>query len=612
MTSTEHSSTDWASRAAAKRAARDALLPADTLLPAGLVPESQTDVTAVPRTCGLLSAHELEITDADVPAILAKLAAGEWTSEEVTRAFSRRASIAHQLTNCLTEVFFERGIAHAKELDEELKRTGKPRGPLHGLPVSLKEQIGVEGVERSFGFVGFLGRVAEVDSALVEILVAQGAVPYCATNIAQGLFFGEAVNNVFGETVNPYNRKLTPGGSSGGEGALLALRGSPLGVGSDIGGSVRIPAGHCGLYSLRPSYQRIPYEGTCNSQEGQDSIRSVLGPLSTSLGGVKALFKAVLDAEPWRLDPQVLRQGWSAERYALAEHGDGKRLVFGMMWDDGVVRPVPPYTRAMAETKAALEGAGHKVVDFVPFEADEGKQIFVRPVPRRVLANPSSRPLGATAWYVPRSWLTRSRPPARPVRHARARGRAPRRAVQGRPARPRAQHHPVVGAACAQRQIPQGPAGRVERDGGGNGERPAGRRGHLPRCGRAGAGAPHAAVSSGRPCHSRQLLARCAGSPSRYHTYTHWCNVADFPTAAIPVTRVDPALDPKVARDDFHGAEDKFFWEQCASSRHLPSRALTSPDDPAVYANSPIGLQVVGLKGEDEAVLAWVRCDNLR
>lgn len=104
MTSTATTTTtDWQARAEAKRAAREALLPADTLLPPGAVSDQTTDVTAIPRTSGLLSAHELEITESETPAILAKLASGEWTSEAVTRAFCRRASIAHQLVGSALE-----------------------------------------------------------------------------------------------------------------------------------------------------------------------------------------------------------------------------------------------------------------------------------------------------------------------------------------------------------------------------------------------------------------------------------------------------------------------------------------------------------------------------
>jgi len=105
----------------------------------------------------------------------------------------------------LTEIFFDRAIEDAKTLDAEYAKTGKLKGPLHGLPISLKEQIAVKGVERTFGFVGWIGRVPEQDAALTTILVEAGAVPYCITNVAQHLGFGAAVNNVFGETCNAYN-----------------------------------------------------------------------------------------------------------------------------------------------------------------------------------------------------------------------------------------------------------------------------------------------------------------------------------------------------------------------------------------------------------------------
>ncbi|KAG5638584.1 hypothetical protein H0H81_011804 [Sphagnurus paluster] len=172
--------------------------------------------------------------------------------------------------------------------------------------------------------------------------------------------WGETYNHVFGRTTNPYNRKLTPGGSTGGEGALLALKGSPLGVGTDIGGSLRIPSAFCGLYTLRPSYERLPYCGAANALSGQESISSVLGPMANSMSGIKIFTKAIIDAKPWTRDPLALRKPWSEQDYALVEHGGGRRMCFAMMWDNGVVRPHPPLWRAMRITKMALEAAGHK------------------------------------------------------------------------------------------------------------------------------------------------------------------------------------------------------------------------------------------------------------
>lgn len=163
--------------------------------------------------------------------------------------------------NCLTEIFVERALARAAKLDDALKKTGKVVGPLHGLPISLKDQICIKGLETTMGYVSWIGKYSEKNAILVDILEECGAVPFVRTNVPQTLMvrcnrlvfkttmvmlirmftpdqWPETFNNIFGRTTNPYNRSLTCGGSSGGEGALIAMRGSPIGVGSDIGGCV--------------------------------------------------------------------------------------------------------------------------------------------------------------------------------------------------------------------------------------------------------------------------------------------------------------------------------------------------------------------------------------
>ena len=157
------------------------------------------------------------------------------------------------------------------------------------------------------------------------------------------------------------------------------MKGSPLGVGTDIGGcvpttssnaaqirltfhsSLRIPAAFCGLYTLRPSYSRLPYHGAANALSGQESILSVLGPMTNSLSGIKEFMTAVLAERPWNLDPLVIRKPWSEAEWNLCEHGGmGARLCFAIMWDNGVVKPHPPLLRAMRVVKKALEAAGHR------------------------------------------------------------------------------------------------------------------------------------------------------------------------------------------------------------------------------------------------------------
>lgn len=97
-----------------------------------------------------------------------------------------------------------------------------------------------------------------------------------------------------------------------------------------------------------------------NSLEGQDSIPSVLGPLSNSLSGVKLFMQAVIASKPWLRDPLAVRKKWDDEAYALTEHGGGKDLCFAILWSDSVIMPTPPVTRALEITKQALLAAGHK------------------------------------------------------------------------------------------------------------------------------------------------------------------------------------------------------------------------------------------------------------
>ena len=198
-------------------------------------------------------------------------------------------------------------------------------------------------------------------------LRALGAVLYCKTSVPHTLMSGETVNNISGYTWNPKNRYLTSGGSSGGEGALIGLKGSPLGFGTDIGGSIRIPAAFNGLYGIRPSAGRMPYEGMANSMDGQNTVISVVGPLSHSVGGLRLALKSLLSQQPWLHDPLVLEMPWRDEQEKqildiVKSTQDGKgRLCLGLLKHDDVVTPQPPVQRALNIVAATLEKMGHKV-----------------------------------------------------------------------------------------------------------------------------------------------------------------------------------------------------------------------------------------------------------
>ncbi|KAI4129007.1 MAG: hypothetical protein LQ338_002474 [Usnochroma carphineum] len=341
--------------------------------------EQQRDVTGG-FVRQYLSREEIEITEAIATTIVERTSTGQWTAEAVTRAFCHRASLAHQLTNCLHETFFDAAIGDAKTLDDYYATHQRPVGPLHGLPVSLKDQFHVKGVETSMGYIGWLGtfqgkkgtgKEKVFESEMVKELRELGAILYCKTSVPHTLMTGETVNNIIGYTWNPKNRNLSCGGSSGGEGALIGLRGSPVGFGTDIGGSVRIPAAFNGLYGLRPSGGRLPYEGMANSMDGQNSVLSVVGPLAGSVSTLRLVVKSLLSREPWLHDPLVHDIPWREDRDKVPSP-----LSFAVLRHDGIATPHPPVQRAIETVVQALEKQGHKVVEWEPPSHKRGLDII--------------------------------------------------------------------------------------------------------------------------------------------------------------------------------------------------------------------------------------------
>lgn len=149
------------------------------------------------------------------------------------------------------------------------------------------------------------------------------------------------------------------GGSSGGEGALIGFGGSPLGVGSDLGGSIRTPSAYNGLHGLRPSSSRIPYLNVLNSMEGQEIIPSVVGPMSRSTKSLQLFVKTVVDSQPWTLDPKCPPIPW---REDMAADIRSRPLRVAFLHYDNHVLPQPPIRKALRQLEALLLGAGHDVV----------------------------------------------------------------------------------------------------------------------------------------------------------------------------------------------------------------------------------------------------------
>ncbi|CAE6455067.1 unnamed protein product [Rhizoctonia solani] len=294
---------------------------------------------------------------------------------------------------------FDQALARARELDDHIAKTGKAVGPLHGVPVSIKDHLFVKGEDTACGYVAWAGkRVAEEDAVIVHILRAAGAIIYVKTTNPQALYgspyflfliesvinslaASDTFSNIYGRTTNPHNRKLAAGGSTGGEGALVGSRASLLGVGTDSGGSIRthifkfntrIPSAWCGLYGLKPSSHRLPALGLTMPYNGKEDILIVTGPMAHSVRDLQLFCQVISEYEPWNLDPNTLSMPWNL---SLAYRESNDRLVIGMMSDDGIVSPHPPIVRRLQEVREALVAAGHEVIDWVPISQAEMTQL---------------------------------------------------------------------------------------------------------------------------------------------------------------------------------------------------------------------------------------------
>ncbi|KAH7131008.1 amidase signature domain-containing protein [Dactylonectria macrodidyma] len=352
----------WQKLIQEKRADREARIPPQWCLAQNITSQvhDKSDVSAFDllSQTNLLTQREHEITEKyGASTLIHMMTQGILSSVEVTTAFCKRAAIAQQLTNCLTEIFFQKALERAEECDAFLTREGRPMGPFHGLPISLKDMLMVKGEAATLGFVSYLAKpLADENSVIVDMLLEAGAVLYCKTNVPQTLFICEGMNNVFGCTLNPHKLSLTPSGSSSGEGALVGFRGSPLGVGSDIGGSVRAPSLCCGAFGFKPTANRLPWGGQQHLiPKGWPGVVPTLGPHAQRAEDLTLFCKTIIRGEPWKRDSTTSFAPWR-------EVPRKTSLKIGLWVQDEALPVFPPVARTLREAAAALKAAGHDII----------------------------------------------------------------------------------------------------------------------------------------------------------------------------------------------------------------------------------------------------------
>src|ERR671917_343715 len=229
-----------------------------------------------------------ELTSATARRLADAVAGRECSAREVVEAHLRRIDDVNGAINAVVQVDAERALARAREADEALA-AGDRWGPLHGVPFTVKDNISAAGIPMAIGARERVGVVPDEDATVVGRLAAAGAILLGKTNCPEYGGGIETDNEVYGRTSNPYDLARTPGGSSGGEAAIVAAHGSPCGLGTDSGASARLPAHFCGLASIKPSAGRVPLTGVIDD-EGQ------LGTLGDPRTQVAPLARSVEDA----------------------------------------------------------------------------------------------------------------------------------------------------------------------------------------------------------------------------------------------------------------------------------------------------------------------------
>jgi amidase len=292
-----------------------------------------------------------------LPAVrqLELLRAGKLSIIELAEAHILQIERLEPQLNAFADFDAENVRAQAKQLvafDGEC-------GPLHGLPVTVKSSIATAGYRCEIGSLLLKGDVPHEDAMVVTRLRAAGALILGTTNCPEFLMAYETANLLHGRTNNPWDLEHSPGGSSGGESAAIAAGLSAAGLGSDSGGSVRVPAHFTGICSLKPTPGRIPGRGHLPPCVGPFSILGAIGPMARTMADVQLMFRALAGQDPADpTSPPIALQNPNTQ--------DLRAHTVGLFADDGLV-PVTPETRAAVDAAAnALRDAGFRVEPFRP------------------------------------------------------------------------------------------------------------------------------------------------------------------------------------------------------------------------------------------------------
>jgi len=299
-----------------------------------------------------------EVTYASAVALARRIRAGQLSALDGVEAHLARIAAVNPSLNAVVQLTAETARADARAADAELAR-GTVRGPLHGVPMTIKDSFETAGVRSTCGTLGLASHVPTTDATVVARLKAAGAILLGKTNTPELTLAFETDNLIYGRTNNPYALDRSSGGSSGGAAAIIAAGGSPFDLGSDTGGSIRLPAHFCGIAGLKPTSGRVPRTGHLFPPGGFRDAWTTLGPMARYVEDL-ALLLPLIAGPDWR-DPAIvpvpLRDPAEVEL---------KGLRIAVYPHNGIVAPTPETAETVLAAARALEAAGGRITETRP------------------------------------------------------------------------------------------------------------------------------------------------------------------------------------------------------------------------------------------------------
>lgn len=340
---------------------------------AGLVAQTRLTAlagsTAPPGLPGIAMQQKGPLVNASAKTLAAGIRAKKVSSVELVQAYLDRIEEINPWLNAVINITAESALAEATKADAMLQQN-KAVGPLHGVPMTLKDSLDTTGVVTTWSVPERSDHVPVRDATVVARLKAAGAILLGKTNTPELTLSFETNSPIFGPTNNPYDVDRTAGGSSGGAAAIVAAGGSAFDIGSDTGGSVRVPSHCCGVTGIRPTSGRVPRTGNAIGPGGLvDSLTSI-GPIARYVEDLALILPLISGPDP--LDPATVPMP-----AGLPSGVELSRLRGVFHTDNGIRTPDAETVAAVLATVKALQQAGVSFEEVRPPGIEETMQIFM-------------------------------------------------------------------------------------------------------------------------------------------------------------------------------------------------------------------------------------------